>query len=212
MCCNCGALPSWYAARSDDPAENLAKVFLEPVIPKYGGGGAHFAYVCREGEITVARMSRVDGKYHMFIARGEFVDFPREKMAETCSAWPHGYIRLDIRPKDFLEVFQCEPCACSAGRSGQGAGNVLRIDGHRGGQSRVRDRHGRKGSSRGRFRNFHDTFRILQLFHWAGTVCAMTGLSAGVRSGSEGFQTADFESAASAWQISPSEMSCRPPS
>jgi L-fucose isomerase len=105
VCCNCGALPSWYAARSDDPAENLAKVFLEPVIPKYGGGGAHFAHVCRAGEITVARMSRVNGKYRMFIARGEFVDFPREKMAETCSAWPHGYIRLGIRPKDFLEVF-----------------------------------------------------------------------------------------------------------
>ena len=33
VCCNCGAQPSWYAARSDDPAENLAKVFLEPVIP-----------------------------------------------------------------------------------------------------------------------------------------------------------------------------------
>ena len=105
VCCNCGALPSWYAARSDDARENLAKVFLEPVIPKYGGGGAHFAHVCREGEITVARMSRVNGKYHMFIARGEFVDFPREKMAETCSAWPHGYIRLNIHPKDFLEVF-----------------------------------------------------------------------------------------------------------
>ena len=50
-------------------------------------------------------MSRVNGRYHMFIARGEFVDFPREKMAETCSAWPHGYIRLNIQPKDFLEVF-----------------------------------------------------------------------------------------------------------
>ena len=105
VCCNCGALPSWYAARSDDPRENLAKVFLEPVIPKYGGGGAHFSHVCREGEITVARMSRVGGKYHMFVARGEFIDFPREKMTETCAAWPHGYIKLDIHPKDFIDVF-----------------------------------------------------------------------------------------------------------
>jgi L-fucose isomerase len=105
VCCNCGALPSWYAARSDDPRENLAKVFLEPVIPKYGGGGAHFSHVCGEGEITVARMSRVGGKYHMFVARGEFIDFPREKMAETCAAWPHGYIKLDIHPKDFIDVF-----------------------------------------------------------------------------------------------------------
>ncbi|MHC4798449.1 MAG: L-fucose/L-arabinose isomerase family protein, partial [Planctomycetota bacterium] len=80
VCCNCGAQPSWYAARSDDPAENLAKVFMEPVIPKYGGNGAHFPYVCKEGEITMARMSRVDGRYRMFVARGEFVDFPADKM------------------------------------------------------------------------------------------------------------------------------------
>jgi L-fucose isomerase len=105
VCCNCGAQPSWYAARSENPAENLAKVFVEPVIAKYGGNGAHFPYVCREGEITMARLSRVNGKYRMFLARGEFVDFPREKMAETCSAWPHGYVKTDIEPADFIEVF-----------------------------------------------------------------------------------------------------------
>jgi len=105
VCCNCGGQPSWYAARSDDPTENLAKVFMEPVIPKYGGGGAHFPYVCKSGEITVARMSRVDGEYRMFAGRGEFVDFPRDKMAETCSAWPHGYVRMDIELKEFLAVF-----------------------------------------------------------------------------------------------------------
>ncbi len=105
VCCNCGAQPSWYAARSEDPAENLAKVFVEPVIAKYGGNGAHFPYVCREGEITMARLSRVNGKYRMFLARGEFVDFPREKMAETCSAWPHGYVKMNVDPKDFVDMF-----------------------------------------------------------------------------------------------------------
>ena len=105
VCCNCGAQPSWYAARSEDPAANLAKVFVEPVIAKYGGNGAHFPYVCKEGEITMARLSKVSGKYRMFLARGEFVDFPREKMSETCSAWPHGYVKMDIEPNDFLEVF-----------------------------------------------------------------------------------------------------------
>ncbi|UCD29156.1 MAG: L-fucose/L-arabinose isomerase family protein [Planctomycetota bacterium] len=105
ICCNCGAQPSWYAARSDDPQENLTKVAMEPVIPKYGGNGAHFPYLCKEGEITLARMSRVDGKYRMFAARGEFVDFPAEKMAETCSAWPHGYVKMDIGYKEFIDVF-----------------------------------------------------------------------------------------------------------
>ncbi|MBN1910522.1 MAG: hypothetical protein JW818_12330 [Pirellulales bacterium] len=105
VCCNCGAQPSWYAARSDSPEENLARVFLEPVIPKYGGRGAHFPYVCQAGEITMARFSRVDGAYRLFAARGEFVDFPREKMAETCAAWPHGYVKMAVAPGDFLDVF-----------------------------------------------------------------------------------------------------------
>jgi L-fucose isomerase len=105
VCCNCGAQPSWYAARSSDPAENLGLVHLEPVISKYGGGGAHFSYVCKSGEITLARLSRVNGEYRMFLARGEFVDFPREKMAETCSAWPHGYVRMNAQPPDLINMY-----------------------------------------------------------------------------------------------------------
>jgi L-fucose isomerase len=105
VCCNCGAQPSWYAARSDDPQENLCRVHLEPVIPKYAGGGAHFPYICKAGEITVARLSRVNGDYRMFIAKGEFVDFPREKMAETCAAWPHGYVRMNVQPREFIDCY-----------------------------------------------------------------------------------------------------------
>lgn len=105
VCCNCGAQPSWYAARSNDPAENLRLVNLEPVISKYGGGGAHFSYVCRSGEITLARLTRVNGEYRMFISLAEFVDFPREKMAETCSAWPHGYVRMNTEPTDLINTY-----------------------------------------------------------------------------------------------------------
>ena len=105
VCCNCGAQPSWYAARSDSPEENLARVFLEPVISKYGGGGAHFPYVCKAGGITLARLSRVEGAYRLFAARGEFVECPREKMTETCSSWPHGYVRMGIDPRDFVDGF-----------------------------------------------------------------------------------------------------------
>jgi L-fucose isomerase len=105
VCCNCGAQPSWYAGQSSKAEDNLAKVFVEPVISKYGGGGAHYPYVCKAGEITVARLTREGEKYRMFLARGEFVDMLREKMAETCSAWPHGYIKMNIEPEDFLSVF-----------------------------------------------------------------------------------------------------------
>ena len=105
VCCNCGAQPSWYAARSDDPKENLSKVSLVPVIVKYGGGGAHFPYICKQGEMTVARLSRENGRYRMFAAQAEFVEFPAEKMAETCAAWPHGYLKMNIEPRDFINIF-----------------------------------------------------------------------------------------------------------
>jgi L-fucose isomerase len=105
VCCNCGAQPSWYAARSNNPADNLRLVQLEPVISKYGGGGAHFPYVCKSGQITLARLTRMRGEYRMFLARGEFVDFPREKMAQTCAAWPHGYVRMDAAPDDLIDAY-----------------------------------------------------------------------------------------------------------
>ena len=105
VCCNCGAQPTWYAGYSDNPDENLAQVWMQPVIPKYGGGGAHFPYVARAGEITLARLTRDGEDYRMFLANAEFVDAPREKMAATTSAWPHGYVRMNITPEDFLSVF-----------------------------------------------------------------------------------------------------------
>ena len=85
--------------------ENLSKVHVEPVIPKYGGNGAHFPYVCAGGEITIARLTRTGEEYRMFLAKGEFVDMPRETMKQTCGAWPHGYVRMNIEPKEFLNVF-----------------------------------------------------------------------------------------------------------
>lgn len=105
VCCNCGAQPSWYAARSSDPAENLGLVQLEPVISKYAGKGAHFAYVCKSGEITLARLTRVNGEYRMFVSLAEFVDIPREKMAETAAAWPHGYVRMKVEPEDLIDTY-----------------------------------------------------------------------------------------------------------
>ena len=26
-------------------------------------------------------------------------------MAETCAAWPHGYVKMDVDPRDFVDAF-----------------------------------------------------------------------------------------------------------
>ena len=38
--CNCGAMSTWYGAQSNNPEENLKKVTLKPIIPKYAGEDA----------------------------------------------------------------------------------------------------------------------------------------------------------------------------
>ncbi|MCJ7563107.1 MAG: L-fucose/L-arabinose isomerase family protein [Candidatus Aminicenantes bacterium] len=92
--CNCGAISTWYARRSDKAEENLKDVSLVPLIPKYGGKGCHVRFVAGEGPMTFARLFRRAGRFHMTIFRGNLERFPEEKLNETCSAWPHLFARL----------------------------------------------------------------------------------------------------------------------
>ena len=92
--CNCGAMATWYARQSDDPAENLREVSLAPVIEKYGGSGCHIRYIAGKGQMTFARLYRKAGQFHMTIFRGENKEYPVEKLDETCPAWPHLFVKL----------------------------------------------------------------------------------------------------------------------
>ncbi len=46
-----------------------------------------------------------NSQYRMLLARGQFVGLPRDKMAKTCSTWPHGYVKMNIKRVDFVNVF-----------------------------------------------------------------------------------------------------------
>jgi len=35
----------------------------------------------------------------------EFIDQPRAKLAETCASWPHGFVKMNIEPEDFISRF-----------------------------------------------------------------------------------------------------------
>lgn len=74
---NCGAFCSWYAARSDDPAENMQKVELRAA--NRPGGGAITYFNTAPGPLTLARLYREDGRYRMAIIPGETVDISQEK-------------------------------------------------------------------------------------------------------------------------------------
>ncbi len=100
--CNCGAVSTWYARRSDKPEENLKDVALVPVIPKYGGSGCHLRFVAGEGPMTFARLFRRAGRFHLTIFQGTLERAAEERLDETCSAWPHLFARLSVPVENLL--------------------------------------------------------------------------------------------------------------
>jgi L-fucose/D-arabinose isomerase len=108
--CNCGSQSTWYGACSDDPRENLQQVTLYPALSIYSGGGAHVNLMTKAGKATIARLNRTQGKYRMTIIPAEFVELPREKMAETTVEWPHVFAKLPFDHQIFLEKFDANHC------------------------------------------------------------------------------------------------------
>jgi len=103
--CNCGSQATYYAGKSEDPDENLKNVHFYPQIIYYPAGGASVQYVAREGEVTVARLARRDGKYWMAIMPGRFVEYPREKCEGTTKEWPHCFVKLNVAPEEIISVY-----------------------------------------------------------------------------------------------------------
>lgn len=107
--CNSGQHATWYAARSDDPAENLSKVHLYPEVFFFPAGGASVHHLAAAGEMTLARLTRDDGAYRMQLMAGEFETYDDETnealMRQSTFEWPHAFARLDARVEDFLSRF-----------------------------------------------------------------------------------------------------------
>ena len=81
---NCGAVCSWYAGRSDVPAENLMHIELRPSVRP--GGAAITYFKAAPGPMTLARLFRRAGKYVMAIIPGEAVAPTDEEYAAFVAA------------------------------------------------------------------------------------------------------------------------------
>ncbi|WP_069167735.1 L-fucose/L-arabinose isomerase family protein [Nocardia altamirensis] len=107
--CNSGQHATWFAARSADPAENLAKVHLYPEVFFFPAGGASVHHLAAPGRMTLARLTRQDGDYRMQLMLGDFetYDAPTNEalMKQSTWEWPHAFARLDARAEDFLSRF-----------------------------------------------------------------------------------------------------------
>ncbi|MEV0247824.1 L-fucose/L-arabinose isomerase family protein [Nocardia sp. NPDC050712] len=107
--CNSGQHATWFAARSADPAENLAKVHLYPEVFFFPAGGAAVHHLAAPGEMTLARLTRKDGEYRMHLMLGEFENYDPDTnetlMRQSTREWPHAFARLDAHAADFLSRF-----------------------------------------------------------------------------------------------------------
>lgn len=107
--CNSGQHATWFAARSDDPAENLARVHLYPEVFFFPAGGASVQHVAAPGQMTLARLTRNDGQYRLQLMLGEFENYDdattEALMKMSTPEWPHAFARLDAPAEVFLSRF-----------------------------------------------------------------------------------------------------------
>jgi L-fucose/D-arabinose isomerase len=107
--CNSGQHATWFAARSDVPEENLRHVHLYPEAFYFPAGGASVHHLAAPGEMTFARLTRLDGRYRMHVLRGEFVQFDADVNERLMRAsnyeWPHAFARFEADADEILERY-----------------------------------------------------------------------------------------------------------
>lgn len=108
--CNSGEHATYFAARSLDPEVNLAKTEFRPEGFYFPAGGASVYHIAAPGTVTLARLTRRDGKYRMAIVPAEFVDFgeKNDEIAAICQDnWPHAFARFHCDVQTFINEFHC---------------------------------------------------------------------------------------------------------
>jgi L-fucose isomerase len=104
--CNSGQHATWFAARSDDPLENMRHVHLYPEEFYFPAGGASVHHLAAAGEFTFARMTRLDDRYRMQVLRGGLEQFDSETnerlMRASTFVWPHAFARFHASADEIL--------------------------------------------------------------------------------------------------------------
>ncbi|HZS13780.1 MAG TPA: L-fucose/L-arabinose isomerase family protein [Candidatus Dormibacteraeota bacterium] len=107
--CNSGQHATWYAARSDDPLENLSRTHLYPEVFFFPAGGASVHHIAAPGEMTFARLTRRDGRYRMHVLQGAFESFDEatnDRLAHASTfEWPHAFTRFSAGADEFLQRY-----------------------------------------------------------------------------------------------------------
>ncbi|MBK0870877.1 MULTISPECIES: L-fucose/L-arabinose isomerase family protein [unclassified Saccharopolyspora] len=107
--CNSGQHATWFAGRSDDPAENLSKVNFYPEVFFFPAGGASVQHIAAPGQMTLGRLTRESGEYRLQLMLGEFENYDaatnQQLVDQSTPEWPHAFARLDTPGEVFLSNF-----------------------------------------------------------------------------------------------------------
>lgn len=101
--CNCGSQPTDFAPCKKDVY--WVKEGLQEFEWKIGGVCPQ--YVAKPGQVTMARLGRINGEYIMLIITGEAIAYPREKLSEINFQQPQAFVKLDCSPDDFISDLRC---------------------------------------------------------------------------------------------------------
>jgi L-fucose isomerase len=108
---NSGTAATYYAGKSDDPAENMKNVSILPESKDYPAGGGSVHHFAMPGKITMARLTRKLNQYRLTLVPGEIVHFEREKMERlggmATPQWPVAFTKINSRPETFLSSYPC---------------------------------------------------------------------------------------------------------
>ena len=101
---NCGGGAVYYAANSNDPAQVLPELRLEPQI--HGVSGAAVNFYGKGGIATLARLVRVQGQYFMHVGLGQRVPVTEEIQAtrKWGKEWPTVIIDMGVSADAFSTV------------------------------------------------------------------------------------------------------------
>ena len=105
---NCGGMCSWYAGRSDNPAENMKHIELRPAMRP--GGGAITYFRAAPGRLTLARLYRKAGQYVLAILPGEAVEPTEAEYAAFVAArgkhqLPTAFVKVDVDFERLVDEF-----------------------------------------------------------------------------------------------------------
>jgi L-fucose isomerase len=125
--CNCGAQAVDFAPHPKDVW------WMKEGMPQFVWkiGTTHPQYVSKPGHMTLARLSRVQGKYVMLITEGEAIAADREMLRETNDHIAHTFVRLDAPAGTFVKNVRSNHIHAAYGsvsRALEEACRVLAID------------------------------------------------------------------------------------